>query len=519
MGRRIFTPEFRLEAVKLVRKRGASRAQAAHDQRHQFRIPDVLQYATFPFCILSLMGLAGTCQAENISRYIVENAPVIALTEALVIDGTGRAPVANQTVIIHEGRITQIGADHEIRIPGNARRIDLQGKALLPGWVMLHEHLYNSPTWRDPLILTQQPVSYPKLYLAAGVTTARTAGSIEPYTDLRIKEAISAGTMIGPDFDLTAPYLEGEPGAVLQLHPLDGAQAAREHVRFWAGLGFTSFKAYMFITPEQLGAAIDEAHRLGLKVTGHLCSVTYREGAGLGIDQIEHGFYDSTDFQPDKAAGRCDPANQPKSLSGLAADDERVQSLISYLIEHDVTVTSTLAVYARMAQMLPAMDESEVAFLDKSSTDYYRDYLARGAKYASDAGTILVQQAVKASMSLEAAFWSAGGRLVVGGDAVPPGSLAGNENLTSMELLVEAGIPPLNVIQIATQNGAEALGIANDRGTIALGKRADLIVISGNPAIDIQDIRNIEIVFKNGIGYDPVALRQSVVGAIGGPRP
>jgi imidazolonepropionase-like amidohydrolase len=473
----------------------------------------------FPFCMLALMGLAGTCQAEDISRYIVANAPVIALTEALLIDGTGGTPVAKQTVIIREGRITHIGPAHEVHVPENAHRIDLNGKALLPGWVMLHEHLYNSPTWKDPVIVTEQPASYPKLYLAAGVTSARTAGSIEPYTDLRIKEAIAAGTMIGPEIDLTAPYLEGEPGAVLQLHPLDSAQAAREHVRFWAGLGFTSFKAYMFVTPEQLGAAIDEAHRLGLKVTGHLCSVTYREAASLGIDQIEHGFYESSDFQPDKAAGRCDPASQQKSLVGLAPDDKRVQSLISYLIERDVTVTSTLAVYAHMAQMLPAMDESEVAFLDKSSMDYYQDYLARGAKHASGAGTILARQAVKASMNLEAAFWRAGGRLVVGSDAVPPGSMAGNENLTSIELLAEAGIPPLDVIQIATRNGAEALGISNDRGTIAVGKRADLIVINGNPAIDIRDIRNIEIVFKNGLGYDPVALRESVIGAIGGPRP
>ena len=475
--------------------------------------------AAFAIFILSLTGFAGTCHSEDISRYIVEKAPVIALTQALVIDGTGRAPVPGQTVILQEGRITHIGPDGEVSIPENARRIDLNGMALLPGWIMLHEHLYSSPTWRDPIVVTEQPVSYPKLYLAAGVTSARTAGSIEPYTDLRIKEAIAAGAMVGPDFDLTAPYLEGEPGAVLQLHPLDSAQAAREHVRFWANLGFTSFKAYMNVTPEQLSAAIEEAHRLGLRITGHLCSVTYREAASLGIDQIEHGFYEPTDFQPDKAVGRCNPASQPESLVGLSPDEDRVQSLISYLIERDVTVTSTLAVYARMAQMLPAINERVVPFLDKSSTDYYHDYLARGAKYASSAGVVEAQQAVKASMALEAAFWRAGGKLAVGSDAVPPGSLAGNENLTSIEMLVEAGIPPVNVIQIATENGARAMGIVNDRGTIAVGKRADLIVINGNPAIDIRNIRNIETVFKNGIGYDPVALRQSAMGAIGGPRP
>lgn len=461
-------------------------------------------------CLLTLIG---TCHAEDISRYIVEDAPVIALTQALVIDGTGAAPVASQTVIIRNGRIANIGPDHEVSIPENARRIALQGRALLPGWVMLHEHLYNSPTWTDPVIATEQPVSYPKLYLAAGVTSARTAGSIEPYTDLRIKEAIASGTMVGPDFDLTAPYLEGEPGAVLQLHPLDSAQAAREHVRYWAGLGFTSFKAYMFITPEQLSAAIDEAHKRGLKVTGHLCSVTYREAADLGIDQIEHGFIEMSDFQPDKPAGRCSPKNQRQSVAKLSADQQPVQSLISHLIERHVTITSTLAVYARMAKMLPALDENEIAFLDKSSVEYYRDDLRRGTEHPDE----LLRQTVKTSMALEAAFWRAGGRLVVGSDAVPPGSLAGNEDLTAIELLVEAGIPPLNVIQIATQNGAEALNVADDRGSIVVGKRADLIVIDGNPSTNIRDIHNINIVFKNGVGYDSAALRRSAIGTIGGP--
>lgn len=459
--------------------------------------------------------LAGACHAEDVSRYIVEDAPVIALTRALVIDGTGAAPVANQTVIIRDGRITRIGPDDEVDIPENARRLALDGKALLPGWVMLHDHLYNSPTWSNPPILTEQPTSYPKLYLAAGVTSARTAGSIEPYTDLRIKEAIAAGTMVGPDFDLTAPYLEGAPGAVLQLHPLESVQAAREHVRFWADLGFTSFKAYMFITPEQLSAAIDEAHKRGLKVTGHLCSVSYREAASFGIDQIEHGFIELSDFQPDRVPGRCDPSTQQQSVAGLSADQESVQSLFSHLIEHRVTITSTLATYARMARMLPAPDDSEIAFLDKSSTDYFHDDLARGAAHPPE----LFRQVMRVSMSLEAAFWRAGGRLAIGSDPVPPGSLAGNEDLTSIELLVEAGVPPLAVIQIATQNGAEAMDIADDRGTITVGKRADLIVIDGNPSIDIKDIRNVDIVFKNGIGYDPVALRQSVIGSIGGPRP
>jgi len=468
----------------------------------------------------SLAAFASICHAEDVSRYIVEDAPVIALTQALIIDGTGAPPVANQTVIIREGRITQIGPDQAVVVPGDAHRIELGGKAVLPGWVMLHEHLFHSVApWRDPAIVAEQPFSYPKLYLAAGVTSARTAGSMDPYSDLGIKKAIAAGTMAGPDFDFTAPYIDGEPGSILQEHTLDSVEAVRQHVRFWAAQGFTSFKAYVSITLEQLGAAIDEAHQLGLKITLHPCSVTYREAVSLGIDQIEHGFFHMADFQPDRLAGQCNDEKQPESLIRLSTDDERVRSLFSYLIEHRVAITSTPAVYARMAQMLPPLGEGDVTLLDKSSTDYYFEDLASGARHTADASMIEFQQAVRANRSLEAAFWRAGGRLVVGSDAVPPGSLAGNENLTSIELLAEEGIPPLDVIRIATLNGAETLGISDDRGTVAVGKRADLIVIDGNPSLNIKDIRHIDLVFKNGIGYDPAALRQSAMGTVGGPRP
>jgi len=472
---------------------------------------------TVALALVGFLELTSVGRSEDISRYIVESAPVIAFTEAILIDGTGAPPVANQTVIITNGRISQIGTDGEIKIPEGARVIPMTGKALLPGWVMLHEHLFHSTTWKDPIVANNQPLSFPKLYLAAGVTSARTAGSMDPYTDLGIKKAIDAGTMIGPDFDLTAPYLEGNPPAVLQLRPLVSAEDAREHVRYWAGLGFTSFKAYVDIQPDHLRAAIDEAHKLGLKLTAHLCSVTYREAADMGIDQIEHGFLETTDFIPDKDPGQCDLRAEVQSIATLDVDDERVPSLFAHLIKQDVTVTSTLAVYSRMYGMLPPLDESEVAFMDKSSVDNYNADLERTAKNASTPFGILLQQMMRTNMALEAAFWRAGGQLTVGSDAVPPGSIAGNENLTSLELLVKTGIPPLNVIQIATGNGAKAMGIADDRGTIAVGKRADLLIIDGNPAENIGDIRKIQTVFKNGVGFDPVELRKSVVGLIGGP--
>jgi hypothetical protein len=142
--------------------------------------------------------------------------------------------------------------------------------------------------------------SAPRLYLANGVTTMRTTGSVEPYADLNVKSEIDAGRMAGPHMDVTGPYLEGPDSPFIQMHQLRNADDARRTVAFWADQGVTSFKAYMNITRAELKAAIDEAHRRHLKITGHLCSVTYPEAAALGIDDLEHGFFVNTQLDPGK---------------------------------------------------------------------------------------------------------------------------------------------------------------------------------------------------------------------------
>ena len=156
-----------------------------------------------------------------------------------------------QTIVIRDGRITNIGKDGKVIIPDDAKQIPLNGKSLLPGWVMLHEHLFYGGSHKYPFtpkyanqVFIQQSVNYPRLFLAAGVTSARTVGSIKPYNDLSIKRAIDEGDLVGPDFDLTAPFLTG-PTHSLEMYPLKNTKEVRETVRYWARLGFTSFKAYV----------------------------------------------------------------------------------------------------------------------------------------------------------------------------------------------------------------------------------------------------------------------------------
>lgn len=466
--------------------------------------------------ILFFLSMTGFVNAGNDSdSSIVERSPVIAFFNAAVIDGTGAPEKSKQTVIISDGRIVDIGPDDQIKIPKNAKRISMAGKTLLPGWVMHHEHLYYKSDHKEPYILSQHPINFPKLYLAAGITSARTAGSIEPYTDLNIKGRIDAGDMIGPDLDLTAPYLEGAPAATLQQHTLKSAEEARAMVRYWAEQGFTSFKAYSHISQDQLAAAVEESHKLGLKITAHACSVTYREAAEVGIDQLEHGFFPATDFLSKKKKGKCpDVIENLKAISELTPEDKKVKNLFRYLIEKNVVVTSTLDVTARVLGVGSELPGEVSGLLDMDSGTKYQQLLA--AQVESER-LPFAEKLMLTGQALEAAFWRAGGKLVVGTDPTVTGVIPGYGSLRSIELLVQAGIPPLEVIKIATHNGAEAMGVVDDRGTIAPGKRADLIIINGNPFKNFQDIYNIDLVFKNGIGYNPAVLKASVNKTIGGP--
>ena len=220
---------------------------------------------------------------------------MIALTHVQLIDGTGAAAQADQTIVIDHGKIAAVGSPASTNVPAGAKVIDARGKAVIPGLVGMHEHLFYPAANDGEPIFIEQPFSFPQLYLASGVTTARTTGSIEPYTDLQVKARVDGGQLPGPDLYLTTPYLEGAPSAFLQLHPLKDAAEVRAFVEYWYSVGFTSVKAYMDVKPDELRAGIEEAHKLGMKVTGHLCSVGYNEAAEMGIDNLEHGPYGAPD--------------------------------------------------------------------------------------------------------------------------------------------------------------------------------------------------------------------------------
>jgi imidazolonepropionase-like amidohydrolase len=441
--------------------------------------------------------------------YVAYDTAVLALTNVRVIDGTGAAPRENQTLIVRDGRIVAISDAPRAGIPAGAQVVDLAGKSVIPGLVMVHEHLYypvGSGTYAN---LSE---SFSRLYLAGGVTSMRTGGNMNGFAELLIARATAKGEKPGPWIDATAPYLEGPGMGFNQVVPLRDTTDARKLVEYWADQGATSFKAYMNISRAELKAATDAAHKRGLKVTGHLCSVTYREAADASIDDLEHGFFAMNDFvpnkQPDQCVGRGGAATS--TMAKLDPNSAEVQGLFKYLIEKKIAVTSTLTIFETFTPNRPIG-----AGLDVLLPQLREDYEKRWAATQKNTRSPYTEAFAK-GMAMERAFAKAGGTLIVGTDPTGGGGLVpGFSNQRALELLVDAGFTPLEAIRIGTLHGATYLGRGTLTGSIAVGKLADLVVIDGNPAANISDVRNVVTVFRQGVGYDPKALIESVRGKAG----
>jgi len=460
----------------------------------------------------------------EVRKFLRVSTSKVVLEHVRVIDGTGAPPRSDQNIAIENGKIAAIQPGSDVRQSADVTVLDLRGYTVMPGIVGMHGHLwfYLRPNLRAdgsydrPGLATQMSFSAPRLYLANGITTLRTAGSVEPQTDLNLKQAIEQGAVPGPHLDVTGPYLDGPSTPSLRPQVLTGPEDARETVAFWADHGVTSFKAYVNITRAELRAAVLEAHKRGLKVLGHLCSVTYEEAAEIGIDSLEHGFFVNTQLDPDKKPDKCSESSGDYTLEHMSV--EQADHLIATLISHHVAITSTLPNNASYVPGLnagvdgqPWLKPAALAAMSSAARDGYLIDL----KQTPSSGPHMTHL-LRRDMELERAFVAAGGLLIAGSDPVGlRGLVPGFADHREIELLVEAGFTPIQAIQIATLNGATFLGLQDRIGSISVGKNADLMVMKGDPATHISDIENVEIVFKDGVGYDTQKLLDSAKGHYG----
>jgi len=458
--------------------------------------------------LLALAAQRPDSLAAQVREYVAVDTSLLALTHVLLVDGTGGAPKSDQTIVLRAGRIAAVGPAASVQIPAGARVMDMSGSTVIPGIVGMHDHLFYTAAGGRAV---QMSYTGPRLYLGSGVTTIRTTGSRSPYAEINLKDAIDHGLAPGPRIHLTAPYVTGEHGGGA-MAIVNSPEAARRFVAYWAAEGATWIKAYTDIRRSELGAAIQEAHRRGIKVTGHLCSVSFQEAVSLGIDNLEHGMLTASDFTTGRPVDVC-PVNLMTQISASDPKGNAGQATIQSMVQHHVSMTSTLAVYEPFVANRPTKDERVLQAMDPEVRDNYM----KQRQQIDSSGTGWVSlQAFKNAMAFERAFVAAGGLMAAGVDPTGiGGALAGFGDQRNYELFIEAGFSPAQAIQIMTMNGAKILGVAQSLGTVEAGKLADLVVLHGDLTADPSVIRSPTIVFKDGVGYDSAKLIASVQGRVG----
>jgi imidazolonepropionase-like amidohydrolase len=461
-------------------------------------------------CALPAASLAAQQRAQlspETREYVRVDAPVVALTNVRVVDGTGTPAREDQTIVLRGDVIERVGPAASVTVPAGATVLDLRGRTVIPGIVGLHEHTY----FRSTSHTTQMAYSSPRIWLGYGVTTIRTAGSMFPYNEINLKRAIERGTSPGPRMHITWPYINGTAGAEGTSRAVSSAGEARRVVAYWGEEGATWLKFQGNVTREILGAAIDEAHKHGMRVTGHLCSVTFREAAALGIDNLEHGFITNSDYIPDKKPDEC-PATNMRHQVNVDVRGPEVQATIRELLARKVSLTSTLSVYELFVRERARLDRRALALL---APDTRKEVEAEFSALGAGNGFAVPLALFEKMMAFDLMYHRAGGLVGAGVDPWGNGSLPGLGNLRNYEILVEAGFRPEEAVQVLTANGARILGEFDRYGSIEAGKLADLVVIRGDPVRRTEDIYEVEITFRSGVGYDSAKLVRAAQGQVG----
>jgi imidazolonepropionase-like amidohydrolase len=427
----------------------------------------------------------------------------------LIFDAVGDTAVRNTGLVVRHGTILEVGADLAGRDLSAARVIDLDdGDTLLPGLFDLHAH-YAMDLFGEGRI--DEHTVNPIVFLANGVTSTFPGGEVDPEEMRQARIAIDAGRQLGPRIYNSGPYFgTARPGWSNQTMT---PEQVRADVDEWAAKGARGFKA-KGIRPDHLAALIDQAHRHGLTVTGHLesgarNSVNPKTAIFMGIDRIEH-FMGGDAISADRGAYA--------SLESLDVTRPEVQAIFQLYIQRNVYYDATISAYGYWADKDPELYEYWVPEMD-----FFTPHARAAIEKRLPRKPIAQFQRIYEVKHREIkAFYDAGGGhlITLGTDHPSWGEfLSGFGAHRELHAFVRAGLPPAAALKIGTINGARALNVASKLGTIKPGKFADLFVVRGNPLEDIRHTRNVKLVMKAGRTYDPAELLASVKGKLGPASP
>ena len=412
-----------------------------------------------------------------------------AFTGATLIDGTGKPPVANATVVTRNGRIVEAGPGNQVKIPADAQRIDVSGKYIIPGLWDMHAHC--------------EQVEWGAIYLAAGVTSVRDVGNEFEFITA-VRDAVNSGNALGPHM-LLAGVVDGDSPMALGVDRVNSSADAAMWLKRYHDAGFQQIKIYSSVKEENVKAICADAHQLGMTVTGHIPNgMTAYDGVNDGMDQINHinyifSLYYPKDYNPRKAS----PEERKAVMESIDVNSPEGKQIVDFFKEHGTVIDPTVAL---------------MEFFTRPADKPYSDLEPGAAKVAPElreqinGGGVPPDQAAQAQLTLQrrleiiGALHKAGVTIVAGTDQTVPGYSVYRE----IELYNQAGFTPMEALQAATIVPARVMKVDGESGTVEVGKRADLDILDANPLENTHNVRSVHWVVANGVLYDPAPLWESV---------
>lgn len=439
--------------------------------------------------LLSAQARVAETRSADLAKKLAHHYPGgIVFEHADVFDSETGKVLPDQTVVITGNRIVSVGAGKSGTLPGGAFKIDATGKTLIPGLWDMHAHVAEG----DGL-----------LNLAAGVTTVRDLGnSIDEL--LARRKRIEEGTEIGTRIIL-AGIIDGPgpyqgPENVLVATEAEARAAVDNYVK----LGYEQIKIYSSVKPELVPAIIDEAHKAGRRVSGHIPAyMTASQCVKLGYDEIQHVNFLVLNFFPGvkETQTRLRLTEPAKLAAGLDLGSSEVQAFVQLLKEHHTVVDPTMSIFEGQYTAKPGQVSPGYTAVFARLPVQVRRGMLNGGLQAPDGMDARYRESFAKMVSLVGLLYKAGVPVEAGTD-----SLAGFALHRELELDAQAGIPPAEVLKLATLGAARIMKRDADLGSIAAGKLADVVLVNGNPAANISDVRKTALVVKDGVVYLPSEL-------------